>query len=230
MHSYIICSGTDESRQQSVNRLITKLRQDGKAKINFQTKSDPDFLILKPDPSISISAVRELKNNLKLKPLKGKSKIALIISADKLTLPAQHALLKTLEEPAPNTFLLLELNNPHQLLPTIRSRCQIIKAPRSQTINRKIDTKKTQSFINALQKASPGKRISYLETYCTQKADAQNLLKSLLFVLRQKIRQDPSWAPALKLTQEALISLDQNLNLKLTLEHFALNFPKTKSK
>ena len=56
-------------------------------------------------------------------------KIGVIFEADRMNEEAQNALLKTLEEPPPDTTLILCTANPAALLPTTRSRCQIIKLP-----------------------------------------------------------------------------------------------------
>lgn len=56
-------------------------------------------------------------------------KIGVIHEADRMNEEAQNALLKTLEEPPPDTTLILCTANPAALLPTTRSRCQIVKLP-----------------------------------------------------------------------------------------------------
>ena len=56
-------------------------------------------------------------------------KIGVIYEADRMNEEAQNALLKTLEEPPPDTTLILCTANPASLLPTTRSRCQIVKLP-----------------------------------------------------------------------------------------------------
>lgn len=56
-------------------------------------------------------------------------KIGVIYEADRMNEEAQNALLKTLEEPPPDTTLILCTANPAALLPTTRSRCQIVKLP-----------------------------------------------------------------------------------------------------
>ena len=93
----------------------------------------PDILILEPNPSITISQVRSLKAWLSRKPYQAQSKLALILKAESLTLPAQHALLKSLEEPPPDTIIILSTHQPDSLIPTIHSRCQLINLPKART-------------------------------------------------------------------------------------------------
>lgn len=59
-------------------------------------------------------------------PVRGKSKVFVIREADRMTTQAQNALLKTLEEPPPNTFIILLVAYTDRLLPTTLSRCQVI--------------------------------------------------------------------------------------------------------
>ncbi len=56
-------------------------------------------------------------------------KFGLIHDADRLNVEAQNALLKTLEEPPPETTMILTAANPSALLPTTRSRCQLLELP-----------------------------------------------------------------------------------------------------
>lgn len=228
MHSYIICYGSENSRLKELNRIIASIRQVKHNTKDFLTSQDPDILILKPTPRITINSVRELKTWLQLKPFQAKCKIALISSANLLTLPAQHALLKTLEEPVANTFIILETENPHQLLPTIRSRCQIIRAQRSENASKDLEPRKIEIIVRALQKGSAAIRMASLKEFKNRK-EAKDIMSVLLQHFRKKMRQDPTWAPAVKLAQETIESLDQNLNTSLALEHFALHFPKLKS-
>ena len=73
---------------------------------------------------IGIDEVRELEENLHLTGGGGRLKIGIICDAHRLTLPAQNAFLKTLEEPTQDSLLVLTTTQPGVLLPTIRSRCQ----------------------------------------------------------------------------------------------------------
>lgn len=56
----------------------------------------------------------------------GNCKVGIICDADRMNDESQNALLKTLEEPPPQTLLILATGNPSALLPTTRSRCQLV--------------------------------------------------------------------------------------------------------
>ncbi len=73
---------------------------------------------------IGIDRIRGVKHFMQLQPMRGKAKVAIVDEAHLLTIAAQNALLKVLEEPPARSFLLLISSNPEALLPTVRSRCQ----------------------------------------------------------------------------------------------------------
>lgn len=77
--------------------------------------------------SISVDAVRELEGRLATRPHEGRAKVAIIDPADRMTEAAANALLKTLEEPGGGRFLVLVTSRISSLLPTVRSRCQVIR-------------------------------------------------------------------------------------------------------
>ena len=92
-------------------------------------RNHPDIISItheKPN-SIGIDEIREqLINDVGIKPYESPYKIYLVNEADKLTLQAQNALLKTIEEPPAYAVILLLADNPDALLPTITSRCVIL--------------------------------------------------------------------------------------------------------
>jgi DNA polymerase-3 subunit delta' len=77
--------------------------------------------------SIKINSIREIKRQAALSLYEQGRKVYIISNADEMNLQASNALLKTLEEPSPNTVLILTTSRRDQLLPTIVSRCQLIQ-------------------------------------------------------------------------------------------------------
>ena len=92
----------------------------------IQVQQDPDFHVIEPGSKsrrILIEQVRELEEAIHRTPEKGSRKVAMIRDADRLMIPGANAFLKTLEEPAEGSLLLLTTQLPEALLETIRSRC-----------------------------------------------------------------------------------------------------------
>jgi DNA polymerase-3 subunit delta' len=78
--------------------------------------------------SIKVEQVREgIEDMLFLKSYEGKFKVVIVDEAERMSSGAQNAFLKTLEEPPPYSVIILITSNPDSLLPTIRSRCQLIR-------------------------------------------------------------------------------------------------------
>jgi len=73
---------------------------------------------------IGIEQARALKRFAQLRPVAAARKIAIVDDADRLSIAAQNALLKTLEEPPGQALLMLVTASPGALLSTVRSRCQ----------------------------------------------------------------------------------------------------------
>lgn len=70
-----------------------------------------------------------LCHRLSMKPAQARRKVAIIDDADYLNIEGANSLLKTLEEPSPNSVLILIATSLAKQLPTIRSRCQIVRFP-----------------------------------------------------------------------------------------------------
>ena len=88
----------------------------------------PDMQIIRPSGAwMKIDQVRDLQKQIIYRPLEGKRKIYILTEAERMNLEAASCLLKTLEEPPAASVLILLTTNLEALLPTIRSRCQIIR-------------------------------------------------------------------------------------------------------
>ena len=79
--------------------------------------------------TILISQIRSLISEANTSAHISRNKVFVIAPADAMTTSASNSLLKVLEEPAPNNFLILVTENSQNLLPTIASRCQNIRLP-----------------------------------------------------------------------------------------------------
>lgn len=86
----------------------------------------PDFLAVEPEEAgkvIKVDQIRALTDFVYARPQIAQRRVVLLHPAEAMNLNASNALLKTLEEPSADTFLILVSSHPARLLPTIRSRC-----------------------------------------------------------------------------------------------------------
>ncbi len=100
--------------------------------LQVAAQTHPDYFVIEPDaeaatPQIKIEQIRELEQQFVYRPLIGEQKICLIDDADRMTIGAANALLKTLEEPPGHSLFILVTSRLHALPITIRSRCQALR-------------------------------------------------------------------------------------------------------
>lgn len=98
--------------------------------VRVASGTHPDLQILQRDlerRDIGVEAARGVTKWLVLRPLMAARKIVIVDGADTLSVPAQNALLKTIEEPPGQSIILLVANQLTLLLPTVRSRCQLLR-------------------------------------------------------------------------------------------------------
>jgi len=138
-HAYIV-NGQRGSGKKLLSRLFAMTLQCetgenepcGSCRSCVQTKNgnQPDIITVtheKPS-SISVDEIREqLNGDIMIKPYSSPYKIYIIPEADLMTVQAQNALLKTLEEPPEYAMIFLLTENADNLLATIRSRCVMLK-------------------------------------------------------------------------------------------------------
>jgi DNA polymerase-3 subunit delta' len=93
-------------------------------------QQNPDLLIIERDPDAKLpwmDPMREGLHKLALQPYQSKFKVAIFPAFNEATENASNALLKTLEEAPSYAILILTADNPEQLLPTIVSRCEVLR-------------------------------------------------------------------------------------------------------
>ena len=113
------CRGCRLFAAQQVGLLTTQAHGDLQ-RVGLEPNDKGDKL----RSEITVDQVRKLGQWFWLSAQFGGAKVAVIEPADRLNTAAANALLKTLEEPAPNRFLLLASSRPGRLPATLRSRCQ----------------------------------------------------------------------------------------------------------
>jgi len=123
----------------------------------------PDYFELQPEEDsevIKVDQVRHLIGKLDLTTSISERKVAYIHPAENMNAASANALLKSLEEPAGNTVLILVSNNPGRLPVTIRSRCQAISVtqPDKQLVQEWLEntTGKDRDEISAALQAAGG--------------------------------------------------------------------------
>lgn len=155
----ICCRGQG---QRPCNKCISCRKMEG--------GNHPEIMWIQGEGSIKIDQIRQLQKNLQLMPYEGDQKVCIICHADEMTVQAQNALLKTLEEPPKHAVLILLTARPDSLLPTIVSRCQRIKMSpitreeiEKYLINKKGLEENEARVIGSLSKGIIGEALRLLE-------------------------------------------------------------------
>lgn len=90
----------------------------------------PDIVIAAPKGrQIKVDEIRHLKAEFTKSAMEGDKKLFIIRDADKMTTGAANSLLKFIEEPSAGVYIIMMTTNKSALLPTIRSRTQVIELP-----------------------------------------------------------------------------------------------------
>ena len=96
----------------------------------IETMQHPDMNVVQAETeggTLKVDQVREVQRSLSLKPYQSRYRVALFLRFQEANDNAANALLKTLEEAPAHAILLLTADSPEQLLPTINSRCEILR-------------------------------------------------------------------------------------------------------
>ena len=89
--------------------------------------NSPKELIPAPNGEIRIQQIRGLQKTINLKPYQSRYRVLIFLRFQQANIEACNALLKTLEEAPSYAVLILTADNPEQLLPTIVSRCEVLR-------------------------------------------------------------------------------------------------------
>jgi len=164
------------------------LREVDKKETRILIQTHPDVLVLPPDPPqlmIKIGQVRALLDHVYYRPAQGERKVYIFTSTNFMK-EAANSLLKVLEEPPPYAHIFILAENPGELLPTIRSRCGIVRLGaipaaeiESTLAIRRRDLKlHERSLIARLAQGAMGRAIAFdLAAYTAARADALTLLE-----------------------------------------------------
>ncbi len=117
---------------------------------NKLNPNNPDIFTIDKTTGWTIELVRQTRHFLSQKPFNHSNKIIIIYQAENLNIESQNALLKTLEEPGLNNYVILSTSKPTKLLSTINSRCQIIKLKNDHQILDNIPIKISHNIQNDL--------------------------------------------------------------------------------
>jgi DNA polymerase-3 subunit delta' len=225
MTSYIIQAQTQEQAEIKAREICQQF-----------TIGQFDITIITPEEkaettkSLGIDVVKSMQKMVFYKPLKSSHKAVILKQAQLLTIPAQNALLKLLEEPPDHTLLFLLTSQLDVLLSTILSRCSIITL---ETANQTLPDEakhKASEFLASLPKQSVGDVLKKAQDLAKQKDAATDFVRAMTLVSRQQLlEQINSPDPASDISHHLFLLQDtyktlssSNTNPRMALEHLFL--------
>lgn len=183
MTSFIVIATDKTKRDEYIHNFCNKQKIDA----FDQTTLTLETSVKQNTASIGIEDIKQMQKKIFLKPIKSESKVIIIDEAELLTVEAQNALLKILEEPPAHTLIILSTNTKETLLPTILSRCQIIQLEEEQQTLSEKEKAELNTFLEEFSKWGIGERLKKAETLAKDKEKAIDWLGKLILVLREDI-------------------------------------------
>jgi len=201
----------DGDRTPALSSALTYVRDV----LNVATDANPDLRISHYE-TFGIGDAHEHREHASQRPF-GERQVFVIV-AERMTVPAQNALLKILEEPSPDTHFILVLPTRSILLPTVQSR--LLAAARTEGELGAHDI--AQTFLSA----NPGERSKLIADIVKNKerTKARELVNALEFLLHREGVQKHTTA----LREVAFIRqylADNASSLKMLLEHLVVTVP-----
>lgn len=197
--SYIFAGAGDEAKEEAVFHFVSKIAGkfgDEEFLARIKKKKHPDVVIIEPEieekkgktreKEVSIFQVREALERLKFFPYELKIKFCVIKRAQKMNAESANALLKSLEEPSASAVFILLADNIESLLPTIASRCAVLRFP--QTDLPQWSEENRAQMKNIFQQEI-FERFDYIEKISKNKNEMIAALKDWELVMSQSLRK-----------------------------------------
>lgn len=194
----------------------------------------PDLQFIRPDGSeLKIEQIRELQKQIIYEPLEAHRKVYILTDVDRMNNYAENALLKTLEEPPASSVLILLTSNIRVLLPTTRSRCQILQFhPMStqeltETLVEKFSVAPEQATTLAIAAdGAIGKALAQLEKGDARSEEVPEILRETdplaAFRLAEHFKNNPETLGELVTWYRDLLFLQQGAPLELITHTYSL--------
>lgn len=197
--SYIFAGAGDEAKEEAVFHFVSKLAGkfgDEEFLARVKAKNHPDVMIIEPEieekkgkireKEISISQVREVLEKLKFFPYELKTKFCVIKRAQKMNAESSNALLKSLEEPSTSAVFILFADNIESLLPTIASRCAVLRFPKTSLPKW---SEENREQMKNIFRQEIFERFDYIEKISKNKNEMIAALKDWEIVMAESLRK-----------------------------------------
>ncbi len=182
-HAFLICNTSYDAIKEELLKILSEYFFNGK----FDTEENPDLIVIRPDNGKIVKEnILSLQEQFMTKSQINDNKVYIIACAEKMNEYASNSLLKFLEEPENGIYAFLISENVNKILPTIKSRCQIVNISSESSINLlDIDEEvksKSLAFIQLLEDKKINS-IGYIYDVLNKKEDKETI-SNLLQILK----------------------------------------------
>lgn len=221
MQSFLISSKDREEASKKADSLCSKNKID---------KIDIDSINF--EKSVGIEDVRVVQKKIYLKPIKSEAKAIILKAYNGLTIEAQNALLKILEEPPNNTIIVLLVETISQVLPTILSRCKNITIDDKREKFGELERDQIVEVLSSLATSGVGKKLRLAQDFGKSREESIIWLEKMIIILRkniiEQINKDTAFAKnRIKILQKMqdtyTIIKTTNINQRFALENLFLS-------
>ena len=224
-HAYVLVGGVASDSSTGTSDVRVGLLKTLEKTHKIIVHGNPD-LFDRIYETFTIDDARELKASHEMKSVTAGAKKIFIMTMNGITIEAQNALLKLLEEPSDNAHFFLIIPSAHLLLPTIKSRVEVI-----YTIEEKVSASTDavtflklpiQKRLDQIKKLT--EEISKEKKTNQDAIDFVNALEAEIYKTAATSKRDATWQKRLKAIQTARTYLnDRAPSIKMLLEYVALN-------
>jgi DNA polymerase III delta prime subunit len=187
MTSYLISSSDQKESKKFLQQLVAENNISPFDKTTLTRETTKKSTSSTLATSIGIDDIKQLQRAIFLKPIKSKTKAVIIEDAQLLTIEAQNALLKVLEEPPSHTIIILITTTKEALLPTIRSRCQIITGTITKIKLSQKEYDEYTQFLTTFPRWGIDMRLKKAEQLAKDKTKALLWIEKLILVTREEL-------------------------------------------
>lgn len=186
-----------------------------------------DINLQKYEKAMGIEDVRNIQKAVLLKPFRGREKAVVIEAYENITLEAQNALLKILEEPPANTIIAITTTKKDLILPTIISRCKVISLFEKEIALAEVESSEFRATLDILLNGKTGDKLKIAQDITKDKGDASLWLEKMAIFLKNELikNNDVKYLNFLKKLQKIYKDIKStNVGQRAALENLFLSF------
>lgn len=180
MQSFLLVGRNQDKRQAYITDFCQQ-QKIGKFDLHYFTPEEN---------AIGIQKVKDIQKSAYFKPISSTEKAVIIADAQLLTLDAQNALLKLLEEPPQNTYIFLSATTDTLFLPTILSRCKKIVFAEEKVPLTEQEQETLTEQLAILEGQGSGEKLFLAEKISSDKEHLGEWFEKMIFFLRECMLTD----------------------------------------